>query len=82
MPDEPKIIICKVYTANGWSTTVTMPDGSKYCCTVKRLSPGSFGGTDDGDFDEDDLPLSVVFAVESTEDGAVSQYLASQYLAS
>jgi hypothetical protein len=77
MPDEPKIIIRKVYTASGWNTTVTMPDGSKYCCTMKRLSPGMFGAEKVSDFGEDELPLSVVFAVKSTEDGAVSQYLAS-----
>lgn len=77
MPDEPRITICKVYTANGWSTTVTMPDGSKCCYTMKRLSTGSFGGVGDGGIDDDDLPDCVAEIIDSSNDMDVSQYLAS-----
>lgn len=77
MSDEPKITIVKTYTADGWTTVVTMPDGTEYRQVVTRVSCGSFR-TEGDDFwdDEDcDVPDCVAEIANATVDMDVSQWL-------
>lgn len=68
--NEPRITIETVYDADGWTTTIVMPDGAKYRRSMKRVgdSGGMFKGTRKGDFCEDGVPEAIADVIDRAGD--------------
>ncbi len=69
-----KITITTEYTAKGWKTTVTMPDGQQTTKTMRRTCPGCYESTTADNFEH--LPEPVCEAADQVGP-EISRYLNS-----